>query len=197
MLFLEKENISKCFVTFQKMFWKIFSGVWLCFWKYQRKNIFSLLLTFSQLPNKYIISFLNIETQETKPRKKKFIKSGQYRNTKETKPRKKKFIKSGQIERRRKRKRGNWVWSRGEIERLWSRSLLDQCGAAINKTGGVWVVGLELNLWSLDWSSVWRLGSLSLSLCAWVWKWFEVKIFTSNTRSTENFHFKPFPGQSH
>ena len=40
--------------------------------------------------------------------------------------------------------------SGGEIERLWSRSLLDQCGAAIDETGGVWVVGLELDLWSLD-----------------------------------------------
>ena len=42
------------------MFWKIFSGVWLYSWKYYRKHIFYLLLTFSQLPNKYIIpNFLN------------------------------------------------------------------------------------------------------------------------------------------
>ena len=72
MLFSGKENIFKCLVAFQKMLWKIFSGVWLCCWKYHRKHIFYLLLTFSQLPNKYIISSLNPETQ-IKPRKKKFI----------------------------------------------------------------------------------------------------------------------------
>ena len=69
MLFSRKENIFKYLVAFQKMFWKIFSGVWLCSWNYHRKHIFYLLLTFSQLPNKYIISFLNTETQ-TKPKKK-------------------------------------------------------------------------------------------------------------------------------
>ena len=69
MLFLGKENIFKCLVAFQKTLWKIFSGVWLCCWKYHRRHIFYLLLTFSQLPNKYIISFLNPKTQ-IKPRKK-------------------------------------------------------------------------------------------------------------------------------
>ena len=54
------------------MLWKIFSSVWLWCWKYHRKHIFYLLLTFSQLPNKYIISFLNPETQ-IKPRKKKLL----------------------------------------------------------------------------------------------------------------------------
>ena len=29
MLFFGKENIFKCLVAFQKMLWKIFSGVWL------------------------------------------------------------------------------------------------------------------------------------------------------------------------
>ena len=88
-LFLGKKNIFKCLVAFQKMFWKIFSGVWLCSWKYHRKHIFCLLLTFFQLPNKYIISFLNTEIQNKQNPEKKFIKFGQYRNTKETKPRKK------------------------------------------------------------------------------------------------------------
>ena len=32
MLFSGKENIFKCLVTFQKMLWKIFSGVWLYGW---------------------------------------------------------------------------------------------------------------------------------------------------------------------
>jgi len=29
-IFSGKENIFKCLVTFQKMFWKIFYSVWLC-----------------------------------------------------------------------------------------------------------------------------------------------------------------------
>ena len=33
MLFFGKENIFKCLVAFQKMLWKIFSGVWLYGWK--------------------------------------------------------------------------------------------------------------------------------------------------------------------
>ena len=38
-----------CLVAFQKMFRKIFSNVWLCSWKYHRKHIFYLLLTFSHI----------------------------------------------------------------------------------------------------------------------------------------------------
>ena len=49
------------------MFRKIFSDVWLCSWKYHKKHIFYLLLTFSQLPNEYIISFIPKNTN--KPRK--------------------------------------------------------------------------------------------------------------------------------
>ena len=49
MLFSGKENIFMCLVAFQKMFRKIFSDVWLCFWKYHRKHIFYLLLTFSHI----------------------------------------------------------------------------------------------------------------------------------------------------
>ena len=58
-IFLGNENIFKCLVSFQKMLYKIFSDVWLYSWKYYKKHTFYLLLTFSQLPNKYIISFLN------------------------------------------------------------------------------------------------------------------------------------------
>ena len=46
MLFSEKEDVFMCLVAFQKMFRKIFSDVWLCSWKYHRKHIFYLLLTF-------------------------------------------------------------------------------------------------------------------------------------------------------
>ena len=179
----------------------------MCSWKYHRKHIFYLLFTFSQLSNKYIISFLNIETQKKQNPGKKFIKSNQYRNTKETKPRKK--ISSNSVKLREKgRERGDWVWSRGEIVQ-WMRRW--DCVAEARSSG----VGVDLCLigamlrstrsvecGSLDWSSVWgvrcygyRTGaqfedwalsssslslSLSLCLCAWVWKWFELKIFTSN-----------------
>ena len=64
MLFSRKENIFMCLVPFQKMFRKIFFDVWLCSWK----HIFYLLLnflTFSRLPNEYIISFIPQNTNKT------------------------------------------------------------------------------------------------------------------------------------
>ena len=54
-----------CLVAFQKIFRKIFSDVWLCSWKYHRKHIFYLFLTFSRLPNEYIISFIPQNTNKT------------------------------------------------------------------------------------------------------------------------------------
>ena len=60
----------------------------------------------------------------------------------------------------------------GEIKRHWSRSLLDRRDAVIEETGAVsavWVVGLELSLWSSNWSSVCSCSlflSLSLSFFA-------------------------------
>ena len=39
-IFSEKENIFKCLVAFQKMLWKIFSSVWLCF-----ENVIFLLVS--------------------------------------------------------------------------------------------------------------------------------------------------------
>ena len=55
-------------VAFQKKFWKIFSDVSLYSWKYHRKHIFYLLLTFSQLPNKHIMSFIPKITNKTQKR---------------------------------------------------------------------------------------------------------------------------------
>ena len=75
MLFSGKENVFMCLVAFQKIFRKIFSDVWLCSWKYHRKHIFYLLLTFSRLPNKYKISFIPQNTNKTQ---KKIIKSGHF-----------------------------------------------------------------------------------------------------------------------
>ena len=65
MLFSRKKNIFMCLIAFQKMFRKIFSDVWLCSWKYHRKHIFYLLLTFSRLPNEYIISFIPQNANKT------------------------------------------------------------------------------------------------------------------------------------
>ena len=64
-LFFGKENVFMCLVTFQKNFRKIFSDVWLYSWKYHRKHIFYLLLTFSQLPNKHIMSFIPKNSNKT------------------------------------------------------------------------------------------------------------------------------------
>ena len=63
-----------CLVVFLKMFQKIFFSVWLCSWKYYKKHIFYLLLTFSRLPNEYI-SFIS-QYKNTNKIQKKIIKSG-------------------------------------------------------------------------------------------------------------------------
>ena len=98
MLFSGKENIFKCLVAFQKMFWKIFSGVWFCSWKYHKKHIFYLWLTFSHILSAakqiYNIIHSSIEKHKQNPEKN--------------------IIKSGQIERRRKRERRLGL-TRGEI----------------------------------------------------------------------------------
>ena len=114
-----------CLVAFQKMFWKIFSSVWLCSWKYHRKHIFYLLLTFSRLPNEYIISFIaqyrnTNKTQERNhqilshfltvsllPNKYVISFIPQYRNTEKTQKKKK---SSNPVKLREEgRERGDWV----------------------------------------------------------------------------------------
>ena len=103
MLFSGKENVFMCLIAFQKMFRKIFYGVWLCFWKYHRKHIFYLLLTFSHIfpVAKQIYNIIHSSIQKHKQNLEK------------------KIIKSGQIERRRKRER-----------RLGSTKGYDRCGAS-------------------------------------------------------------------
>ena len=64
-LFSGKENVFMCLVAFQKNFRKIFSNVWLYSWKYHKKHIFYLLLTFSQLPNKHMMSFIPKNSNKT------------------------------------------------------------------------------------------------------------------------------------
>ena len=131
-------------------------------------------LTFSQLSNKYIISFLNIETQKKQNLEKKIHQIRSYRNTKETKPKKKKIQQIAQ-------RRRDWAALKSIF--AWSVLVWICTGAGRRWCGTVRrdrsvVVGLELDL-RID------LGSLSLSLRVspeMVW--------------SENFHFKPFPGQT-
>ena len=75
MLFSGKENNFKCLVAFQKMLWKIFYSVWLCCWKYHRKHIFYLLLTFSHIFStaKQIYNFIPQSRNTNKTQKKKKI----------------------------------------------------------------------------------------------------------------------------
>ena len=103
------------------MFWKIFSDVWLCSWKYHRKHIFYLLFTLSHifLAARQIYNIIHSSIQKHKQNPEKNI------------------IKSGQIKRRRKRER-RLGSTKGEVaRRRWRRDHATQCcnhdrrGAAI------------------------------------------------------------------
>ena len=117
-----------CLVAFQKMFQKIFFGVWLCSWKYHRKHIFYFLLTFSHIfsvaKRIYNIIHSSIQKYKQNPEKKSSnpIKSGHIFSVdkqiyniihssiqKHKQNPEKKIIKSGQIKRRRNRER--WLGS--------------------------------------------------------------------------------------
>ena len=79
MLFSRKENVFMCLVAFQKMFWKIFSDVWLCSWKYHRKHIFYLLLTFSHifLVTKWIHNIIHSSKHKQNPKKNRQIRTNE------------------------------------------------------------------------------------------------------------------------
>ena len=68
-----------CLVAFQKMFRKIFSDVWLCSWKYYRKHIFYLLLTFSQifLVTKRIYNIIYSSKHKQNPEKNNQIRTNE------------------------------------------------------------------------------------------------------------------------
>ena len=223
MLFSGKENIFKCLVAFQKMFWKIFSGVWLCSWKYHRKYIFYLLLTFSHIFSiaKQIYNIIPQyrNTKETKPRKnihqiwsiqkykrnktqKKFIKSGQYKNTKETKPRKKIHQIQSNWEKKEERE-ATWfdleARSRGGCEGEIARQRRDRVVLESMRSVRLaqccdrrdqWSVGHRTGARSEDWALSYSSLSLFLSLCLFLRK-------SPEMVWSENFHFKPFPSQTH
>ena len=122
MLFLEKENIFKCLVAFQKMFWKIFFGVWLCSWKYHRKHIFYLLLTFSHI-------FLTAKRNKTQKKN----SSNLVRLREEG------------------RERGDWIRSRGKITR-WMRRRDHAAEARSSSIGvDLCLIGAVRSAWCYDW----------------------------------------------
>ena len=127
MLFSRNENIFMCLVAFQKMFRKIFFGVWLCSWKYHRKHIFCLLLTFSHIFSvaKKIYNIIHSLIQRHKQNLEKKISSNPVKLREEG----------------RERERGNWV--RQEVRsrdvvlrsRLARRQDRDRHGAATIRPG--------------------------------------------------------------
>ena len=73
MLFSGKKNVFMCLVAFQKIFQKIFFDVWLCSWKYHRKHILYLLLTFSHIFSvaKWLYNIIHSSKHKKKNPKKK------------------------------------------------------------------------------------------------------------------------------
>ena len=156
MLFSGKENIFMCLVAFQKMFRKIFSGVWLCSWKYHRKHIFYLLLTFSHIfsvaKQLYNIIHSSIQKHKQNPEKK--------------------IIKSSQIKRRMKRERRLGL-TRGKIvRRRRSRDRAAMC-CDCDRRGTSWDCGRREGKIAIDGAisplRLWVVLSLSLSPFARLW----------------------------
>ena len=143
-----------CLVAFQKYFQKIFSGVWLCSWKYHRKHIFYLLLTFSHIFSvaKRIYNLISqLINNETKPNKKKIIKSGQiHQNPTISQLRFEVEVERWSWRVRSRRALGSpakskvAVWVRFEVEVEWrSRRALGSPAKSNGKVGS----GLRSGLW--------------------------------------------------
>ena len=156
MLFSRKENVFMCLVVFQKMFRKIFSSVWLCSWKYHRKHIFYLLLTFSHIFSvaKQIYNIIHSSIQKHKQNPEK------------------KIIKSSQIKRRMKRERrlgltrGKIVRRRRSRDRTARCCDRDRCGTSWDRhrrEGEIAINGVISPL------RLWVVLSLSLSPFARLW----------------------------
>ena len=165
-------------VVFQTMFRKIFSDVWLCSWKYHRKHIFYLLLTFSRLPNDYIISFIPQNTNKTQ---KKIIKSEQTKVRSRSREYRSK-------DRDRRYRASRWCWQRDAsiaidaftrcVDRDRDRTKI-KTEIAIGATAPASDVAID---------SFFLPPSLSLSSIFQCRKYFEVKIETEN-------HFRCFGSQ--
>ena len=177
MLFSGKKNVFMCLVAFQK----IFSDVWLCSWKYHRKHILYLLLTFSHIFSvaKRIYNIIHSSKHKKKTQKKK---NHQIRTLREIAIGAKARSRSAQSVLRAKRR---------------SRSKLRAIGAVlVMSADNIGKLGFGRSLLSLLSFSLSLFLSLSLSLSPIFQgrKLFEVKMetemisrcFGSHFRSTEN-----------
>ena len=152
-LFDSCKSISGKYSIFQKCYFserKMFSCVWLHFKKcFEKYFLVFGLLTFSRLPNEYIISFIPQYKHKQNPEKKSANPV--------------KLREEG-------RERGDWV-RRG----LAIGAVLRDCGSAFGSVIGLpWRIGGEMSsAWpGVSWTGVsfggWALFFLSLSLfCAW------------------------------
>ena len=159
-------------VAFQKKFWKIFSDVSLYSWKYHRKHIFYLLLTFSRLPNEYIISFI---PQSTKKTQKKFIKSGQTKARSQSMRSRSRSVRS--------RSQSTWSWYRRDRDRDRNRRDRDLDRRSRSARS-------RLRSWRRSAIAIGAMsGSFSLSLAAFVrllcFVVFWLSVFLSFARATE------------
>ena len=124
MLFSRKKNIFMYLVAFQKMFRKIFSDIWLCSWKYHKKHIFYLLLTFSHIfsVTKWIHNIIHSSNHKQNPEK-KIIKSGQTKARSRSRSARSQSVRSWSWSRSaRSQSVRSWSRSRSAQSRSWSRS---------------------------------------------------------------------------
>ena len=159
--FPERKIFLKCLVAFQKMLWKIFFGVWLCCWKYHRKHIFYLLLTFSHifLAAKQIYNFIPQSRNTNKTQKKKFIIRSRLGSTRGKIVRSRSVLRSRSAQRR-DRDRGRRSGSRTIQRRGWGwRSGSRTIGFGVQRSRGQ-----QSESGSFGFSGFFL--SLSLSLCA-------------------------------
>ena len=153
MLFSGKENVFMCLVALQKNFRKIFSGVWLCSWKYHRKHIFYLLLTFSHIfsvAKRIYNPISQLINTETKLNQKKFIKSGQIHQN----PTISQLRFEVEVKRRSRRALGSPTKSNGEVgsglqSGLWVRSF-SRFASKVERQSGLWVA-----IWALGLILLW------------------------------------------
>ena len=136
------------------MFRKIFSDVWLCSWKYHRKHIFYLLLTFSHIFSVAKWIYNTFIPQNTNKTQKKIIKFGH-------------FVRL-QSARRLDRDR-RFAWSRSKFRAIVISAVPVMSADDISE------LGFGRSLLSLL-SFPLSLFSHTLSLLRMTWKWFEGKM---------------------
>ena len=118
MLFSGKENIFKCLVAFQKMLWKIFSGVWLYGWKCYFPTNFS---HGNSTHGSKLRQSKATTTKTPPPHQHNNTKNQNHTEHQNTNKTQKKKSYSGQIERR--RKRGRTIGFGVEDDRFWGATI--------------------------------------------------------------------------